>query len=285
MAKGLREIKRRLKSVKNMKQITKAMEMVSAANLRRAQGRAEAARPYAEKMREVIASIASGTQGIQHPMLQSRPIKKTGYLVITSDRGLAGGYNSNLLREALAAIRQRHESPDEYAVMVIGRKGRDFFRRRGIALIDEVTGLPDSPRFADIKSIAANAVQKYANGEYDELYIWYNHFVNPLVQRPVESRLLPLVDVGQHSGVSYEFEPTPEAVLQVLLPKYAETLIFAAVLDAKASEFGARMNAMGNATRNATEIIGTLTLEYNRARQAAITQEITEIVAGANAAK
>jgi len=285
MAKGLREIKRRLKSVKNMRQITKAMEMVSAANLRRAQGRAEAARPYAEKMREVIASIAAGTQGIQHPMLQSRSIKKTGYLVITSDRGLAGGYNSNLLREALNTIRQRHQSPDEYAVMVIGRKGRDFFRRRGVQLIDEMTGLPDSPRFADIKTIAANAVQKYANGEYDELYIWYNHFVNPLVQRPMESRLLPLVDVGKHSGVSYEFEPTPEAVLQVLLPKYAETLIFAAVLDAKASEFGARMNAMGNATRNATELIGTLTLEFNRARQAAITQEITEIVAGANAAK
>jgi len=285
MAKGLREIKRRLKSVKNMRQITKAMEMVSAANLRRAQGRAEAARPYAEKMREVIASIAAGTQGIQHPMLQSRPIKKTGYLVITSDRGLAGGYNSNLLREALNTIRQRHQSPDEYAVMVIGRKGRDFFRRRGVQLIDEMTGLPDSPRFADIKTIAANAVQKYANGEYDELYIWYNHFVNPLVQKPMESRLLPLVDVGKHSGVSYEFEPTPEAVLQVLLPKYAETLIFAAVLDAKASEFGARMNAMGNATRNATELIGTLTLEFNRARQAAITQEITEIVAGANAAK
>jgi F-type H+-transporting ATPase subunit gamma len=285
MAKGLREIKRRLKSVKNMRQITKAMEMVAAANLRRAQGRAEAARPYAEKMREVIASIASGTQGIQHPMLQSRPIKKTGYLIITSDRGLAGGYNANLLREALATIRARHQSPDEYAVMVIGRKGRDFFRRRGIPLIDEVTGLPDSPRFSDIKSIAAGAVQKYAEGEYDELYIWYNHFINALTQRPTESRLLPLVDVGQSSGVSYEFEPTPEAVLQVLLPKYAETLIFAAVLDAKASEFGSRMNAMGNATRNATEIIGTLTLEYNRARQAAITQEITEIVAGANAAK
>lgn len=285
MAKGLREIKRRLKSVKNMRQITKAMEMVAAANLRRAQTRAESARPYAEKMREVIASIAAGTQDIQHPMLVSRPIKRTAYLIITSDRGLAGGYNANLLREAMAVINERHASPDEYSIMVIGRKGRDFFRRRGIELLDEVTGLPDSPRFSDIKSIAANAVQKFAEEEYDELYIWYNRFITALTQRPTESRLLPLVDVGEHSGISYEYEPSPEAVLEVLLPRYAETLIFAALLDAKASEFGARMNAMGNANRNATDMINSLTLEFNRARQAAITQEITEIVAGANAAQ
>src|SRR5690606_23216220 len=203
MAKGLREIKRRLKSVKNMKQITKAMEMVAAANLRRAQTRAEAARPYAEKMREVIASIAAGTQGVSHPMLETRPIKKTAYLVITSDRGLAGGYNANLLRDALATIQSRHQSPDEYAVLVIGRKGRDFFRRRGIDLLDELTGMPDSPRFSDIKDIAANAVQRFSDGEFDELYIWYNRFINALTQRPTESRLLPLADVGEDSGISY----------------------------------------------------------------------------------
>ncbi len=283
MAKGLREIKRRIKSVTNMKQITKAMEMVAAANLRRAQQRAEAARPYAEKMREVIASIAAGTKDITHPMLESRPIKKTGYLLITSDRGLAGGLNSNLLREALATIRERHSSPDEYTVFVIGRKGRDFFRRRDIPILQEVIGVPDTPRFSDIKSIASNAVQQFADGQYDELYIWYNRFINALSQKPTESRLLPLVDVGEDTGISYEYEPSPEAVLEELLPRYAETLIFAAMLDAKASEFGARMNAMGNANRNATDIISSLTLEYNRARQAAITQEITEIVAGANA--
>jgi F-type H+-transporting ATPase subunit gamma len=285
MAKGLREIKRRIKSVKNMRQITKAMEMVAASNLRRAQMRAESARPYAEKMREVIASIALGTQGIQHPMLTVRPIKRTAYLIITSDRGLAGGYNSNLLREALAAIRSRHASPDEYVVMVIGRKGRDFFRRRGIPLLDEVTGIPDSPRFSDIKSIAANAVRGFAEGKYDEVNIWYNRFITSMTSKPTESRLLPIADIGKASGISYEYEPSPEAVLEVLLPRYAETLIFASLLEAKASEFGARMNAMGNATRNATEMIATLTLEYNRARQAAITQEITEIVAGANATR
>ncbi len=286
MAKGLREIKRRLKSVRNMRQITKAMEMVAAANLRRAQVRAESARPYAEKMREVIATIAAGAkEEVQHPMLQSRPIKRTGYLIITSDRGLAGGYNANLLREAIEVIHQRHKSPDEYAILVIGRKGRDFLRRRGIEIDGEITGLPDSPRFSDIKSIAARAVQKFADGEIDELYIWYNKFITALTQRPTESRLLPLADVGEHSEISYEYEPSPEAVLEVLLPKYAETLIFAALLEAKASEFGARMNAMGNATRNANDMIHTLTLEYNRARQAAITQEITEIVAGANASQ
>lgn len=286
MAKGLREIKRRLKSVRNMRQITKAMEMVAAANLRRAQVRAESARPYAEKMREVIATIAAGAkEEVQHPMLQSRPIKRTGYLIITSDRGLAGGYNANLLREANEVIHERHKSPDEYAILVIGRKGRDFLRRRGIEIDGEITGLPDSPRFSDIKSIAARAVQKFADGEIDELYIWYNKFITALTQRPTESRLLPLVDVGEHSGISYEYEPSPEAVLEVLLPRYAETLIFAALLDAKASEFGARMNAMGNANRNATDMINSLTLEFNRARQAAITQEITEIVAGANAAQ
>ncbi|GFR39386.1 ATP synthase gamma chain [Insulibacter thermoxylanivorax] len=286
MAKGLREIKRRLKSVRNMRQITKAMEMVAAANLRRAQVRAESARPYAEKMREVIATIAAGAkEEVQHPMLQSRPIKRTGYLIITSDRGLAGGYNANLLREAIEVIHERHKSPDEYAILVIGRKGRDFLRRRGIEIDGEITGLPDSPRFSDIKSIAARAVQKFADGEIDELYIWYNKFITALTQRPTESRLLPLADVGEHSEISYEYEPSPEAVLEVLLPKYAETLIFAALLEAKASEFGARMNAMGNATRNANDMIHTLTLEYNRARQAAITQEITEIVAGANASQ
>lgn len=285
MAKGLREIKRRLKSVRNMRQITKAMEMVAAANLRRAQTRAESARPYAEKMREVIASIASGTQDVQHPMLESRPIKKTGYLIITSDRGLAGGYNANLLRDALNTIQERHASPDEYVIMVIGRKGRDFFRRRGIPILAEVTGLPDSPRFSDIKSIASGAVQRFADGDYDELYIWYNRFITALTQKPTESRLLPLADVGEHSGISYEYEPSPESVLNVLLPRYAETLIFASLLDAKASEFGARMNAMGNANRNASDMISNLTLEFNRARQAAITQEITEIVAGANAAQ
>jgi F-type H+-transporting ATPase subunit gamma len=284
MAKGMREIKRQIKSTQNMKQITKAMEMIAASNLRKSQQHAEASRPYAETLRDVIASIAAGTQDIQHPMLENRPVKRTGYLVITSDRGLAGGYNSNLLRKLMSTIREKHQSPEEYAVFVIGRKGRDFLKRRGISIVEEVTGLADSPTFSAVKNVAAAAVSYFEQGEYDELYIVYNRFVNALSQVPTEKKLLPLEQVeGGTSAISYEYEPSAEEVLANLLPKYAETLIYSAVLEAKASEFGARMTAMGSATKNATEMITSYTLQYNRARQASITQEITEVVAGANA--
>jgi F-type H+-transporting ATPase subunit gamma len=284
MAKGMRDIKREIKSKQNTKQITKAMEMVAASRLRKAQEAAQASRPYAEKLKEVVASIAAGTKGVKHPMLESRPVKKTGYLVITSDRGLAGGYNANILRKVTQTIREKHQSSDEYVLFVIGRKGRDYFRRRNMPIVEEVTGLPDSPTFADIKTVAYSAVKKFSEGAYDELYLYYNEFVNAITQIPTALRLLPLEEVGGNASVtSYEYEPSPEGVLEVLLPKYAETLIYSAVLDGKASEFGARMTAMGSATKNATKIINQLTLTYNRARQAAITQEISEIVAGANA--
>lgn len=285
MAKGMREIKREIKSKQNTRQITKAMEMVAASKLRKAQEAAVSARPYADKLLEVVSNIASGTKGVSHPMLEARPIKKTGYLVITSDRGLAGGYNANVLRAVTQQIKENHKSTDEYVIYVIGRKGRDYFRRRNMPILDEVIGLSDSPSFGDIKSIASSAVGKFSEGAYDELYIYYNRFVNALTQIPTATRLLPLDNVSSNSAPvsSYEYEPSPEGVLEVLLPKYAETLIYSAVLDGKASEFGARMTAMGSATKNATKMINNLTLTYNRARQAAITQEITEIVAGANA--
>jgi len=284
LAKGMRDIKRQIKSVQNMKQITKAMEMVAAAKLRRAQEAAEAARPYADKLKEVVASIAAGTKDVKHPMLETRPIKKVGYLVITSDKGLAGGYNANVLRKVTQTILARHKSQDEYELFVIGRKGRDYFRRRNMRVMEEITGLPDMPTFADIKAIAYTAVKKYEEGAYDELNLFYNQFVNAMTQIPTEKRLLPLDDVGGEASVaSYEYEPSPEGVLEVLLPKYAETLIYSALLDGKASEFGAKMTAMGSASTNASKMISGLTLTYNRARQAAITQEISEIVAGANA--
>ena len=284
MAKGMRDIKREIKSKTSMKQITKAMEMVAASKLRRAQEAAVASRPYAEKLKEVVASIAAGTRDVKHPMLEKRPIKKTGYLVITSDRGLAGGYNANLLRKVTDTIAAKHKSADEYTLFVIGRKGRDYFRRRNMPIMEEVTGLADSPIFSDIKSIAHAAVNNFALGEYDELYLCYNQFLNAMTQIPTETRLLPLDEISGSTAVStYEYEPSPEGVLEILLPKYAETLIYSALLDGKASEFGARMTAMGSATKNATKMINQLTLTYNRARQAAITQEISEIVAGANA--
>ncbi|GAC41422.1 ATP synthase F1 subunit gamma [Paenibacillus popilliae] len=284
MARGILEIRRQIKSVQSTRQITKAMEMVAAAKLRRAQEKAEAARPYADKLKEVVSSIAAGTQGIQHPMLAKRPVKKTGYLVITSDGGLKGGYNANVLRKVMQVINERHRSVDEYALFVIGRKGRDYFRRREMPMVEVVTELPDSPTFANIKTIAYKAVKYFEEEQYDELNLFYNEFVNAITQVPVEKRLLPLDDDALGGeATSYEYEPSPEAVLHDLLPKYAETLIYSALLDAKASEFGAQMTAMGSATKNATKMINSLTLTYNRIRQAAITQEISEIVAGANA--
>ncbi|AIG28697.1 F0F1 ATP synthase subunit gamma [Brevibacillus sp. 7WMA2] len=285
MAQGIREVKRRIKSVKNTRQITKAMKMVSTAKLRRAQDQAQAARPYAQKVQEVVASIAAGSTGFKHPMLQTRPVKKTGYIVITSDRGLAGGYNGNIIRKVLQAANEKHKSKDEYAIFVIGRKGRDFFVKRNYPVIEEVVGMPENPSFSDIKQIAYTAVKLYAEEQIDELYLCYNEFESAISQVPQVKRLLPLQSIesdSQASTVNYDYEPSAEEVLAVLLPKYAETLIYSAVLDAKASEHGARMTSMGNATDNASDIIDRLTLFYNRARQAAITQEISEIVAGAN---
>lgn len=285
MAKGILEIRRQIRSVQNTRQITKAMEMVAASKLRRAQAAAETSRPYAEKLRDVILNVAISSPDVYHPMLEIREVKKTAYIVITSDSGLAGGYNANLLRMVRNTIENDHE-PDQTSIFVIGRKGRDFFKNRNIPVIDEITGLPDSPRFSEIHEIAGKAVDYFATEEVDEVYLAYNEFVNPLVQKPVYKKLLPLVDMStenREATATYEYEPSAEGVLEVLLPRYAETLVYNALLEAKASEFGARMNAMGNATTNATEIIDDLTLQYNRARQAAITQEITEIVAGASA--
>ncbi|MFC0335108.1 ATP synthase F1 subunit gamma [Paenibacillus sepulcri] len=284
MAKGMREIKRQIKSTQNTKQITKAMEMVAAAKLRRAQEAAVASRPYTDKIREVVASIANSGGNVKHPMLQTREVKRTAYLVITSDRGLAGGYNVNVLRKIALTLKEKHSSANEYALFVIGRKGRDYFKRRDIAVVQETTGLSDSPKFADIKSIANAAVKGFESGAYDELHVVYNQFHNAITQIPVVKRLLPLEQIEVTGAkANYEYEPSAEEVLDVLLPKYAETVIYSAILESKASEFGAKMTAMGSATKNATKMIAGLTLTYNRARQAAITQEIAEIVGGANA--
>jgi F-type H+-transporting ATPase subunit gamma len=237
-----------------------------------------------EKIQEVVASIALGSNDVRHPMLVSRPVKKTGYLVITADRGLAGPYNSSILRAVHSKIQERHKSSDEYAIIAIGRMGRDFFRKRNMNVVLEITGLPDQPSFSDIMEIARNTVGMFSDGSFDELYMYYNHFVSALIQEVTEKKLLPLTDLGSAKTLmSYEYEPSAEAILEVLLPQYAESLIYGALLDGKASEHAARMTAMKSATDNAKELIDSLTLSYNRARQAAITQEITEIVGGAAA--
>ena len=286
---SLKDIKTRIGSTKKTKQITKAMEMVSAAKLNRAQQKATAFIPYTEKIREVVESIAAGSEGVSHPMLEEREeVKKTGYIVITSDRGLCGAYNSGLLRETHRLIDERHSSPDEYGLIVLGRVGLEYFKKRNMPVFQELTAVPDQPEYNDVKNLASASVQMFADGMFDEIYIHYNHFVSAISQKVTEQKLLPLTDMSgvQEEGESklvqeYIYEPNADEILKGLLPHYAESLIFGALLDSKASEFGARMSAMRSATDNADDLIGELTLSYNRARQAAITQEINEIVGGA----
>ncbi|MCT6923420.1 ATP synthase F1 subunit gamma [Metasolibacillus sp.] len=282
---NLREIKGRINSTKSTQKITKAMQMVSSSKLRRAEQNAKAYVPYMEKIQDVVGAIAAGTKDSGHPMLTARPVKKTAYLVIGSDRGLAGAYNSSILRQVQRTINERHQSKDEYVVFALGRVARDYFIKRNHNVISSVVALPDQPTFADIKEIARNAVGMFIDGAYDELYMYYNHFESAISQVVTEKKVLPLTDIATTTTTSaaYEFEPSGEAILEVLLPQYAESLIYGALLDGKASEHASRMTAMRNATDNASDLIDNLSLQYNRARQAAITQEITEIVGGAAA--
>lgn len=282
---SLRDIKSRINSTKKTSQITKAMQMVSAAKMNKAEANAKSFVPYMEKIEEVTQSVAAGSKGSSHPMLVARPVKKTGYIIITSDRGLAGAYNSNVLRRLNQIVQARHQSKDEYAVIAIGKVGRDFLVKQGTNVILDIVGIADQPDFLDIKDITNKSVGMFNDGTFDEVYIIYSHYVSAIQQDVMEKKILPLTDIGNNSAAltSYEFEPSAEEILDVLLPQYAESLIYGALLDSKASEHSARMTAMKNSTDNAKEIINDLSLVYNRARQAAITQEITEIVGGAAA--
>lgn len=281
---SLRDIKNSINSTKKMSQITKAMEMTSAAKWNRGVMNAKSFVPYMEKIQEVTASIALGAQGMAHPMLEAREVKKTGYIVMTSDRGLAGAFNSNVIRRVYQTIQERHKSNDEFAIIAIGRVARDFFAKRGMNVALEIVGISDQPNFNDIKDIASSTVGMFADGTFDELYIYYSHYISAISQEVTDKKLLPLTDISTSNELtSYEFEPSAEEILEVLLPQYAESLIYGALLDSKASEHAARMTAMRNATDNAKEMIKNYSLIYNRARQAAITQEIAEIVGGAAA--
>lgn len=279
----LREIKNRINSTSSTKKITSAMEMVSASKMNKAEQNAKSFVPYMEKIQEVVASIASGNVDADHPMLQSRPIKKTGYVVITSDRGLAGPYNSNILRNLYRTIQERHRSKDEYVVIPLGKVGTEFCKRMELPIAKSIVGLDDQPEFAEIKEITSYAVNLFEDEEVDELYLHYNHYVSAITQEVTETKLLPLTNINEEGKQlsTYEYEPDQEAILNTILPQYAESLIYGALLDGKASEHASRMTAMRSATDNAEDLIDDLTLSYNRARQAAITQEITEIVSGA----
>lgn len=277
---GAQDIRRRIRSVTNMQQITKAMKMVSASKLRRAQSRLIAARPYARQLQAVLERLAQSQGSVTHPLLKKRPVQKVVYVLVTSDRGLCGGYNANLIRKTTGLIA---ETPQEVKMVTVGRKGRDFFRRGKMEFLAEFTGLGDSPSYNQAKEIAQEVVRLYEQGEADEVYLLYNEFVTALTQRPTRIKILPIQEPEGKLGKSYIIEPSAEEILHNLLPKYIETEIFWTILEGKASEQGARMTAMSSASDNAKDMIDRYTLAMNRARQAAITTEISEIVSGAAA--
>ena len=279
-----RDIRRRIKSVKNIQQITKAMKMVAAARLRRAQERAIASRPYTDKIKEVLTSVAANVRDASHPLLEVREVKQIGYLVLSADKGLAGAYSSNLMKEVLPQVRGK----DNAKLVTVGRKARDYFKRRGYTIDGEYTGFSEKPSYHNAVMLAQLMAEKFAAGEYDEIHLTYTHFYSPINQKPTTIKLLPVAGIGegeQNPQTEYIFEPSANEVLSLLLPRYLETVIYGALLQAAASELGARMTAMGSATDNAQELISKLTLNYNKVRQATITREISEIVGGAEALK
>lgn len=281
---SLKEIDTRIKSTKKMKQITKAMNMVSSSKLRRAESNAKQFRPYMEKMQDAITAVAGSDKNSRHPMLQQREVKKSAYLVITSDKGLAGAYNANVLKHLIKDIEEKHASKDDYSIVVLGQTGVDFLKNKGYDIHDSLIDVPDQPSFKEVQAIAKKAIGLYSEGEVDEVKIYFSHFVSVLENTPSTKTVLPLSpedsSLGHGQMSSYEFEPDKEAISSVILPQYVESLIYGTILDAKASEHATRMTAMKNASDNASEIIDDLSIQYNRARQAAITQQITEIVGG-----
>lgn len=280
---SMRDIKRRIKSVKSTQQITKAMKMVAAAKLRKAQEKVLAARPYSRRLKEVLGRLAGASADVSHPLLEVRETKRVGYVVVTADRGLCGGFNANILRMSNIEMNNQKQ---EVSMIAVGRKSRDFFRRLGRKIDSEFVALGDDLKYFQAKEIAQDVVKAYTEGVYDEVYLVYTEFVSAMTQRPTMIKLLPLETPEEDANDSqalYIYEPSAEAVLYDLLPKYLETTIYRALLESKASEMGARMTAMSSATDAAADMIGKLTLSFNRARQAAITREISEIVGGAAA--
>lgn len=281
---SMRDLKRRIRSIKNTQHITRAMKMVAAAKLRKAQAQVTAARPYTEKLEEVVGRLMASVDLMSQPLAAPREVKKVGYVLITADRGLAGGYNANLIRLAEETLKKETRPA---ALVTVGRKGRDYFRRRQVEMVRSFTDIGDEPDITQARELARQLVDLYLAGALDEINLIYSRFYSALRQVPRVDRLLPIAaDVAGEGGVEdYIYEPSPAVVLQSLLPRYCEIKVYRALLEAKASEHGARMTAMDNATENAAEMIDKLTLSFNRARQAAITREIVEVVAGADALK
>ena len=290
MAVSLNDIKTKIASTKNTSQITNAMQMVSAAKLGRSEEAARNFQVYAQKVRKLLTDIlhGNGAGSSTNPMLISRPVKKTGYIVITSDRGLVGGYNSSILKAVMELKEEYHPDGKGFEMICIGGMGADFFKARGIQPIYELRGLADQPSFDEVRKIISKTIEMYQNELFDELYVCYNHHVNTLTSQMRVEQMLPIVDLDPNEAddsysLTFELETSREEILEQLLPQFAESMIYGAIIDAKTAENAAGMTAMQTATDNAKKVINDLTIQYNRARQAAITQEITEIVAGASA--
>jgi F-type H+-transporting ATPase subunit gamma len=291
----IQDIKRRLRSVGNTRKITRALELVAAAKLRRAEARIEAMRPYAERMRELMIGTARATPSRQFPLLEEREDAKSVAIVpVTGDRGLAGPFNSQVVRRSLALAQEARGQGLEVKWAVVGRKGRSTLRFRRFPIAEAWTGFTDEPSHTDAQAVAHKIAELFTEREVDRVVIVYNHYVSPLTQTVEVEDLLPiprsaLEDEEQKSAYDialegdFIYEPEPEEILQRLLPSYLETSVHRALLESAASKHGAQMTAMRNASKNAGELIDRLTLEMNRARQAAITQEILEVVAGADA--
>lgn len=286
----MREIKRRIRSVDNTKQITKTMEMVAAAKIRRAQERIEAARPYAVKMMDVLANVGKRVDVGRHPLLAVRdPIKRSVIVAVTSDRGLCGAFNANIIRRSEKLIAEEKAAGREIGLYAVGRKGINYFKYVGYELMGERREISDNPTFAHAKAIADELINKYIEKEIDKVILVFNHFKSAMEQRAIDHTLLPIkqesVEENNEPTADYIFEPNTGVVLKSLLPTYIEALVLRALMESAASEHGARRTAMKSATDNAGEMIEILTRTFNRARQAQITQEISEIVGGAEALK
>jgi F-type H+-transporting ATPase subunit gamma len=283
------DIKRRISSVNNTKKITKAMELVAGSRLRRAQARIEALRPYADRMQQLVVDVAAATgDAADQPLLARRDVKTVAVVALTGDRGLAGAFNANVVRRALEIAREQRAAGNEVVWLVVGRRGASTLRFRRQSITADYTGITDRPAYADAQAIAERVAALYSDGEVDRVVMVYNHFLSALTQRLDEIELLPVPQeamTGEAVTIegSYIYEPDGREILSELIPTYLEITIYRGLLESTASEHGARMTAMRNASDNAGELIDDLTLKMNRARQAEITQEILEVVAGADA--
>jgi len=290
----VQDLKRRIRSVGNTQKITKAFELVASARLRRAQTRIEALRPYADRMLELMAVTARASGSVRLPLLERREARRVAVLPVTADRGLAGAFNAQILRRAFALERELQGEGLEVSWLAIGRRGRSSLVFRGYELVQSWQGFTERPEYSDAQAVAHKVAELYANEEIDRVVVIYNHFQSALVQQVTAQDLLPIPEDVIHAGEEddrqeaalrgdFIYEPEPEEILARLLPVYVETELYRALLESAASEQGARMTAMRNASKNAGELIANLTLAMNRARQAEITQEILEVVAGADA--